>query len=286
MASLSSFESSLGSKVRFVEFEGKHYANGFDCAKSLGFSNPSRDIQNNVWKEYRFKFNGDQSVGQPGWWLNEYGVHQLLFASQHPKAVEFQRWVFEEVLPKLRASGGYIMPTATSAQLEALHETITQLQGQVKQVLASSGSAYMPCRLFAERIWLRDPSLNTLANEKKGDYPAKCRSRVQNAFWNDFVDGFLCPSDIRNVRFHWFCREVGFEPQWIVPEFGLDSQYSHNAQFPIWLMVWFLKNVFVPERNQRGDRTAYCNDFADKNRINLKDVQMPEFREILELISN
>ncbi|MGL5880259.1 MAG: BRO-N domain-containing protein [Xenococcaceae cyanobacterium] len=105
---LSKLQSCLGIEVRFVEIDGVYYANGSDCAKALNFSNPSRDIVNKVWAEYRFKFNADESVGQPGWWLNEYGVHQLLFASDHPKAVQFQRWVFEEVLPKLRAEGLYV----------------------------------------------------------------------------------------------------------------------------------------------------------------------------------
>jgi hypothetical protein len=43
-------------------------------------------------------------------------------------AKKFKRWLKHEVLKKLRASGGYIMPTATSSQLEALQAEITTLQ--------------------------------------------------------------------------------------------------------------------------------------------------------------
>lgn len=62
--------------------------------------------------------------------LFEPGAYQLagnpMF--QTDLAFEFQDWLYEKVLPKLRASGGYISPDATSEQLEALQGEIFQLK--------------------------------------------------------------------------------------------------------------------------------------------------------------
>jgi prophage antirepressor-like protein len=68
--------------------------------------------------------------GKPIVCLFEPGAYQLagnpMFQTE--LAEEFQDWLFEDVLPKLRASGGYIMPNATSEQLEALQAEISTIQ--------------------------------------------------------------------------------------------------------------------------------------------------------------
>jgi len=68
--------------------------------------------------------------GRPVRCLFEPGAYQLVGNSSFRTefAEEFQDWLFEGVLPKLRASGGYIMPSATSEQLEALQAEIAALQ--------------------------------------------------------------------------------------------------------------------------------------------------------------
>ena len=39
--------------------------------------------------------------------VNEPGLYRLVFASRKPEAREFQRWVYHEVLPSIRKTGGY-----------------------------------------------------------------------------------------------------------------------------------------------------------------------------------
>lgn len=62
--------------------------------------------------------------GRPFRCLFEPGAYQLagnpMFQTDFAEA--FQDWLFEDILKKLRTSGGYIMPSATSEQLEALRE--------------------------------------------------------------------------------------------------------------------------------------------------------------------
>lgn len=132
-------EENFGAQVRFhyLPETDKFYAHGADLARALLFGNPSDALSRNVFSEYRFKIA--VGVGQPAWYLSEPGIYQLLFSSKHPKAVEFQRWVFEDVLPKLRASGGYVMPAATSEQLA---ELIKLANDRIKAAYKARSVAY------------------------------------------------------------------------------------------------------------------------------------------------
>jgi prophage antirepressor-like protein len=132
MELLSKFRQSDSLRFYKDDSTGKEYVNMMDLAKILLLPKNTNDVLNRVWAEYRFKLA--VGVGQPGWWVNEYGVHQMIFSSQHPQAVEIQKWVFEDVLPKLRARGGYLMPSATSEQIEALKAEHQALQKENLQL--------------------------------------------------------------------------------------------------------------------------------------------------------
>ncbi len=66
--------------------------------------------------------------------MGEYGVFQLAMFSKLPLAVKFKRWVFEEVLPSIRGTGTYTLPSAlksienVKAALLILLSEITKLQ--------------------------------------------------------------------------------------------------------------------------------------------------------------
>ena len=47
--------------------------------------------------------------------VNEPGLYRLVFASRKPEAREFQRWVYHEVLPSIRKTGGYSVERETIA---------------------------------------------------------------------------------------------------------------------------------------------------------------------------
>lgn len=51
--------------------------------------------------------------------ISESGLYKLILKSRKPEAVEFQRWVTEQVLPTIRKTGGYMVPTLTVAADES-----------------------------------------------------------------------------------------------------------------------------------------------------------------------
>ncbi|NJM21214.1 MAG: hypothetical protein HC907_22110 [Richelia sp. SM1_7_0] len=85
--------------------------------KELGFQNPGRTLDMYCDDDEKFQ---DIVNGRVVWFVSEAGCYGLAMAAKTEKAKAFKRWLKHDVLPKLRASGGYIMPTATSEQLEVL----------------------------------------------------------------------------------------------------------------------------------------------------------------------
>ena len=50
-------------------------------------------------------------------------VYALIFCSKLPNAKRFQRWVFSEVLPSIRKTGQYRLPTPVCSQVIIMNET-------------------------------------------------------------------------------------------------------------------------------------------------------------------
>lgn len=94
-------------------------------------ANTATIVKNNVREKWWIDLPNPKG-GKAVRCLFEPGAYQLasnpMFTTEF--AEEFQDWLFEVALPKLRASGGYIMPTATSDQLQALQTEIETLKAQ------------------------------------------------------------------------------------------------------------------------------------------------------------
>lgn len=59
--------------------------------------------------------------------INEPNLYRIIFRSNKAEAVEFQNWVFEEVLPTIRQTGQYLQNTQQIAPLvDPLQERITR----------------------------------------------------------------------------------------------------------------------------------------------------------------
>lgn len=101
------FQSEEFGQVRTVEIDGKTYFVANDVAKALGYSNPSKatnDHCKNAIKEW-----GNDSLGRPAEFkvIPEGDIYRLIIKSQLPSADKFERWIFDEVIPQIRKTGGY-----------------------------------------------------------------------------------------------------------------------------------------------------------------------------------
>jgi len=107
----------------FVGHDNQVWIHAATICKVLELTNPSKTLERRVPLIYRRVI--PVGVGMPAWYVLEPGFYQLVFRSKAEKALEFQRWVFEKVLPSIRKQGCYISPDATVTQLEALQQQIS-----------------------------------------------------------------------------------------------------------------------------------------------------------------
>ena len=103
-------------EVRVIEIDDKQYFVASDVARALGYSNPRDAIKRHC--KGVVKHDGVSATE------NQYGtitkqvvemsfipegdVYRLIVKSKLPAAEKFESWVFDEVLPTIRQTGGYI----------------------------------------------------------------------------------------------------------------------------------------------------------------------------------
>jgi phage antirepressor YoqD-like protein len=115
MNQLQIFNHPMFGDVRFVEISNNPYAVGNDVAKALGYSRPHEAVSSHCKGAvtYRILTNGGEQMVKV---IPEGDIYRLIIKaadqSKNPeirqKAEEFEKWIFEVVLPTIRKTGGYV----------------------------------------------------------------------------------------------------------------------------------------------------------------------------------
>ena len=144
--------------VRTVEVNGVPYFVGKDVAEILGYTNPTKALQDHVDSE-DMTFNESLKLSrQSGAWLiNESGLYSLILSSKLPKAKEFKHWVTSEILPTIRKHGAYMTDSVIEQAITSpdfLIKLATQLKEEQAQrkVLEQRVEADRPKVLFADAV--------------------------------------------------------------------------------------------------------------------------------------
>ena len=126
--------------VRIIEEDGRMLFCGSDVAKALGYTNPRKAVRDHT--------EGGTKRSMVSLTTNQYGVtteqivettfitegdvYRLITHSKLPSAERFERWVFDEVLPSIRRTGGY----GQQLNMELVAQIITMtVQATVKELL-------------------------------------------------------------------------------------------------------------------------------------------------------
>ncbi|MBA9071735.1 prophage antirepressor-like protein [Methylobacterium sp. RAS18] len=124
-----------GATVRVVEIDGEAHFVGKDVAEQLGYTNPNKAMNDHckgVTKRHPLQTAGgvqDLRV------LAEPDVLRLIVKSNLPAAERFERWVFEDVLPSIRKTGGYRAASVTADDLLANPKQLLAItQGYALQI--------------------------------------------------------------------------------------------------------------------------------------------------------
>lgn len=112
-------------QIRTITENGLTLFCGSDVAKALGYKNPSKALSDHckgVTKRYTLTDGGKQEMN----FIPEGDIYRLAAKSELPGADAFERWIFDEVLPSIRATGGY------TAQKDAPSDDIKKITAEAK----------------------------------------------------------------------------------------------------------------------------------------------------------
>lgn len=146
MNELKVFQNSEFGELGVMMIDGKEYFPATQCAKILGYADPFKAVKQHCdeegWVNPPVLTNGgSQNVK----FITEGNLYRLIVRSKLPAAKRFERWVFDEVLPEIRRTGGYgsvnieevitkAVTTAVSETVKALIPLITAQQTSEKRV--------------------------------------------------------------------------------------------------------------------------------------------------------
>lgn len=167
MNQLQNFSHNAFGKLGILIKEGKEYFPATDVAKALGYSNPHDAVKKHC-KQDGLAFcevvieGKNQTVDKK--FINEPNLYRLIVKSKLPQAEQFEKWVFEEVLPSIRKHGAYMTdqvleqavtnPDFAIGLLTKLKEEKEKLAAAQQQIVQQQ-----PLVVFAEACMQSDKSL-------------------------------------------------------------------------------------------------------------------------------
>ncbi|HGO3602376.1 TPA: BRO family protein [Staphylococcus aureus] len=121
--------------VRTLEVDGEPYFIGKDVAEILGYANGRDALSKHVDAEDKLP-SQIATAGQNRnvTIINESGLYSLIFSSKLENAKRFKRWVTSEVLPTLRKTGAYQVPSDPMQALRLMFEATEETKQEIKNV--------------------------------------------------------------------------------------------------------------------------------------------------------
>lgn len=142
------FENQEFGKVRALEIDGKPYFAANDIANALGYKRTADAVTAHCKGSVKRRYltdGGEQEVK----FIPEGDVYRLIVRSKLPSAEKFERWVFDDVLPSIRQTGGYQMTMPQGKELLALAvlEAQKTIEAQNKDI-----ERMKPKEIFADAV--------------------------------------------------------------------------------------------------------------------------------------
>ena len=130
------FSNSEFGEIRTVTIDGEPWFVGVDIAKALGYKKPTGAVTTNVDEGDSLREGISDANGhrQTAIVINESGMYSLIFGSKLESAKRFKKWVTSEVLPSIRKTGSFNLPTTTEGQIKLLAQGNVELNKRVDEV--------------------------------------------------------------------------------------------------------------------------------------------------------
>ncbi len=172
MNELKVFRNSEFGKLEIMVIDGKEYFPATQCARVLGYKEPAKAVREKckgVSKIDTPTNGGIQKVG----YIPEGDLYRLIINSKLPTARKFESWVFDEVLPEIRHTGGYgninleeiIAKTVAVAVSETVKAIMPVLEKPAPDIIGDVYDPEPPSRRTHSIISRLDTELRTAVDD-------------------------------------------------------------------------------------------------------------------------
>lgn len=135
MNELKVFENVEFGKIGVVLIDSKEMFVASDVAKALGYSNVSDAISRHCRSIVKHDIPHPQSKNKTiqANMITEGDMYRLITHSKLPSAEKFESWVFDEVLPQIRKTGGYIPVKENDSEEEIMAKALLIAQNTINK---------------------------------------------------------------------------------------------------------------------------------------------------------
>ncbi|WP_144597400.1 phage antirepressor [Bacillus cereus] len=165
MNKLEKFSHNMFGNLEILIKEGKELFPAADVAKALGYSNPHKAIKDHCKPEgVNESLVPTNSGMQTKKFINEPNLYRLIVKSKLPQAEQFEKWVFEEVLPSIRKHGAYMTDQVLEQAVtnpEFMIGILTKLKEEKEKLAAAQQQIVQqqPLVVFAEACMQSEQTL-------------------------------------------------------------------------------------------------------------------------------
>ena len=157
MNELKLFQSPIFGKVRTVVINGQVMFAATDVAKCLGYANPQKAVRDHCKSAGVNEMDTPTNGGiQKVKFITKGNIIRLVASPELPQAEEVESWIFDEVIPTVLETGGYIATKSDDTPEEIMaralivaQETIKRKEERLKQ-LEEKNAKLQPKADFAE----------------------------------------------------------------------------------------------------------------------------------------
>lgn len=123
-------------EIQILENNNKYEFEATGVAKMLGYVNPYDAIQRHCQKDGVVKHEVIDNLGrkQVKNFITEGNLYRLITHSKLPDAEKFEKWVFDDVLPSIRKTGGYIAGEENMTEDELVLKAMNVLNTKVEKL--------------------------------------------------------------------------------------------------------------------------------------------------------
>lgn len=231
------FNSPEFGEVRTVVIDNEPWFVGRDVSIALGYKKPETAIRNNVDEDDTLTEGVIDAMGRTQGTLviNESGLYSLIFGSKLESAKKFKKWVTSEVLPQLRKTGSYDLPTTTEGKIQLLAQGNVELNKKVDTLTERIDKLEMDLPLFpseAEEVSnaAKRRGVEVLGGKRSAAYRNKSiRAKVYRTLYL-YLNYNFGTKRYKEIKRGMMDKAVEIAETWTPPEFLAMEIAGENSQ--------------------------------------------------------